>query len=201
MKHIKKFSIIECKGTSYQIGQQWGEACRENIRYSFDFNIGTIANGYKTPRANVIAVANKYLPKVKEFDPQYIELVKGLAEGADLTFDEVFALRCTLELSLYYNQLTGLCSSFAATGESTQGGKTLLGQNIDWLPGYPIDLLKIYPENGPNQLSLSLGGIVEYTLNSAGFGMCANSLLTSMENFRLNIPIACYLPKLCAKII
>ena len=100
-----------------------------------------------------------------------------------------------MELGPYYPRLSGLCTSFAARGKATRGGKTILGQNIDWYPGFPIDLLKITHEDGLTQLTISLGGFAEYTLNSAGLGICANSTLTPADNFQLNIPVACYLPK------
>lgn len=31
MKNAKKFKMVECQGTHYEIGQQWGEGCKDNI--------------------------------------------------------------------------------------------------------------------------------------------------------------------------
>jgi isopenicillin-N N-acyltransferase-like protein len=195
MKEAKRFNVIECQGTPYEIGQQYGEGCRDSLQKSLEINFGLLCGGYNISRGELTATAAKYLPNVTNFDPDLIEFIKGQAEGAGLNFAEAFALRCTLEIGPYYPQLSALCTSFAATGEATADGQTILGQNIDWYPGFPIDLLRIKQADGLVQLVLSLGGFAEYTLSSAGFGMCANSTLTPPDNYRLHLPLACYLPK------
>ncbi|MBM7856087.1 isopenicillin-N N-acyltransferase-like protein [Desulfohalotomaculum tongense] len=195
MKKAKAFKIIECKGTAYEIGRQYGEACKDNILKSLEMNLEGIIHRCSTSKEEIIANANKFLPLVKNFDPQLIEFLKGESEGAGISFEEAFYLRSSFEVGLFYGKISGLCTSFAITGAATKNGKTMLGQNIDWTPGFPMDLLKIRYANGLEQLALSLGGVLEYTLNSAGLGMCANMTLTPMENYQLNIPIGCYLPK------
>ncbi|MTI84316.1 MAG: hypothetical protein FH756_10505 [Firmicutes bacterium] len=195
MKEAKEFKVIECKGSPYEIGRQHGAACRENILKSLEMNFGALIHGQKATKEDVINNALKFLPNVKSFDPAIIEMVNGQADGAGISFEEAFSLKCMLELGLYYNQIIGLCTSFAATGEATADGKTILGQNIDWMAGFPMDLLKFEHKNGQKQLILSLGGIAEYTLSSAGFGICANSVFNPVEDYYIGIPLGCYLPK------
>lgn len=31
MKNAKEFKLIECRGTPYEIGRQWGEGCKDSI--------------------------------------------------------------------------------------------------------------------------------------------------------------------------
>ncbi|NLK52496.1 MAG: hypothetical protein GX295_08650 [Syntrophomonadaceae bacterium] len=195
MKKAEAFKVIECRGNSYEIGLQSGEGCRENIRQAMEMTFGGLAYAHSTTKDQIIEKALLFLPKVKDFDPELVELLRGQAEGAGLTFEEVFALKCGFDLGAYYKQIAGLCTSFAATGAATASGKTLLGQNIDWFPGSPMDLLKIVHSDGVTQLSLVLWGIVEYTLSSSGFGMCANGTWVVAENCLLNLPVGCYLPK------
>lgn len=195
MNSKRELRVIECSGTPYEIGLQYGEGCRDSILKSLEINFGILTSGYKISQEQLVDTAKKYLPLVESFDPELIEMIKGQAEGAGISFEQAFALRCTLELGPYYPKLSGLCTSFAARGKATRDGKTILGQNIDWYPGFPVDLLKVTHEDGLTQLTISLGGFAECTLSSAGFGICANSTLTPPENFHLNIPLACYLPK------
>ncbi|MGB4701140.1 MAG: C45 family peptidase, partial [Syntrophomonadaceae bacterium] len=192
MNSKRELRVIECSGTPYEIGLQYGEGCRDSILKSLEINFGILTSGYKISQEQLVDTAKKYLPLVESFDPELIEMIKGQAEGAGISFEQAFALRCTLELGPYYPKLSGLCTSFAARGKATRDGKTILGQNIDWYPGFPVDLLKVTHEDGLTQLTISLGGFAEYTLSSAGFGICANSTLTPPENFHLNIPLACY---------
>lgn len=197
MKEKKRFTIIDCSGASYQIGLQYGQACRENIIRSIRMNVGGAVYNGRVGKDEILANAEQFLPTVKKFDPYLIEMLEGMAEGAGVLPAEVFALRCMLEVDSYYNSIAGFCTSFAAAGKATADGKTILGQNIDSFPGTPLDLLRIRHSDGLEQLTLSLGGVLEYTLSSAGFGICANSLLTPVEkeNYTRVIPAACYLPR------
>lgn len=193
MKKAKEFKVIECSGTPYEIGRQWGEGCRENFVKSLELNFGAMGFGYKAAKEEVISNARKYIHIVKKYDPDLIDLLKGQSEAAGVSFEEVFTLRCIFEFIIYYNQIRGMCTSFAATGEATKDGKTLLGQNIDWMPGMPLDLLKIRYNDGSSQIALSLGHSIEYILSSHSFGICANA--TFGQDYSMNIPVGCYLPK------
>lgn len=195
MKQAKCFKVIECSGSPYEIGAQTGDACRENILKALDISIGGLSYVSNISKENILANAMKYFPRVKSFDPDLIAMLQGQADGAGISFEEAFALKCGFDLGAYCNNLSGLCTSFAVTGQASKNGKTLLGQNIDWFPGCPMDLVKIVHADGFQQLSLILWGVVEYTLNSAGFGICANGTWAAAENFMLNIPVGCYLPK------
>ncbi|UNC91329.1 C45 family autoproteolytic acyltransferase/hydolase [Candidatus Contubernalis alkaliaceticus] len=193
MKQEKSFKVIECSGTPYEIGQQYGEACRDNIKKSLEMNLYGLSAFYNASRQDVTANTSKFLPRVRDFDPYLIEMLKGQAKGAGLNFEEVFSLRCMSELLIYYNQISALCTSFAASGKAVEDGKTMLGQTIDWTPDTPLDLLRIRHADGLVQLSLVIGSFVEYTISSTGFGMCANA--TFGMDYSFNIPLGCYLPK------
>ena len=78
-------------------------------------------------------------------------------------------------------------------GKATKDGKTILGQNIDWYPGFRRPL-KIKRNDGITQLTLSLGICRVYLKLRRIWYVCQlNDDLT--DGFRLNIPLACYLPK------
>jgi len=191
----KEFKIIECSGTPYEIGKQYGATCKESIHKSIAMHLGAFKYVYNASKGQIIANAKKFIPSVEKFDPDLIEMLKGQAEGAGVSFDEVFALRCMIEFGEYYNQITALCTSFIATGRATKEGKTIIGQNIDWSPDFPMDLLKIKHANGLEQLTLAFGGVLEWTLSSAGLGMVMNLVLSPPEDQRLNVPCGCIIPK------
>lgn len=195
MKSTKEFEMVECRGTPYEIGLQCGKGCKQNISKAMELTFGGLSFLNNTTKEIIIANTMKLLPNVKEFDPDLIDMLKGQADGASLSFEEVFTLKCGYDLGAYYSKLSGLCTSFAVTGNATRDGKTLLGQNIDWFPGTPMDLLKITYADGSEQLSLVLWGIVEYTLNSNGFGICANGTWAAEEKYLFNIPVGCYISK------
>src|SRR4030042_5903695 len=98
MKEKKEFKIIECSGSFYEIGKQYGIACRDNLVSSINSVFRDIGMFQKASKEDIIVTAKKYLPLVERFDPELLEMLKGQADGAGVTFDEVFTLRCKLEL-------------------------------------------------------------------------------------------------------
>jgi len=188
VKERKKLEIIECQGTSYEVGKQYGTACKEDIRRSAYDLISNIMKMHQVSREDVLHNARKYLPKLEEFDPEGLEFLRGQAEGAGLLFDEVLALKSRFELGIYYRSVAGLCTSFAATGTATKDGKTIVGENFDLTVGMPVNLLKIKYQNGLEQLSLIFGGSCELTLNSAGIGMALNVMFSPPHEQQLCVP-------------
>lgn len=195
MKEKKEFKVVECAGTPYEIGMQYGKACKDSILKSIENHLGGFGMVYNASKAQIIANTQKFLPLVREFDPVLIETLKGQAEGSGTTFEEAFALRCMMELGEYYNQITALCTSFAATGDATVDGKTIIGQNIDWTPAFPMDLLHVKHSDGLEQLTLAFGGVLEWTLSSNGIGIAMNLILSPPAEQKLNIPCGCVIPK------
>ncbi len=197
MKERKEYKLIECSGSFYEIGRQYGEYCRDSLIGSIDSLFSDISMFQKTGKEDIIANARKYLPLVESFDPELIETLKGQADGAGVSFDEVFALRCRLEVGMYYQRIAALCTSFIATGNATRGGKTIIGQTYDLNPGISIDLVKTKFPDGLEQLSLVFagGGVGELSLTTAGLGMVLNVMLSPAEQQTLNVPCACVIPK------
>lgn len=194
MKSAREFKLIECSGTPYEIGRQWGEGCKESLLKASENAFNGMSLMYQATREEVMARAMKFVPLVQEFDPYLVEIMHGQADATGLSFEEIFTQKCMNELTFYYNgKIIGLCTSFAATGTATKDGKTILGQNIDWLVGSPIDLLKINHPNGLVQFILSFANSSEWTFSSAGFGICVNGTLG--QDYSFNIPLACYLPR------
>jgi isopenicillin-N N-acyltransferase-like protein len=197
MKEKKRFKVIECGGGFYEIGRQYGASCQDSLVSSIDSLFRDIGAFQTVDKERIIQNARKYLPLVENFDPDLIEMLKGQADGARVTFDEIFALRCKFELGMYYRRVMALCTSFAVTGNATRGGKTIIGQTYDLTPGISIDLVKTRFVDGMEQLSMVFagGGAGELPLNSAGLGMALNVMLSPSEVQLLNVPCACVIPK------
>jgi len=195
VKQSRRFNVIECSGSNYDIGVQMGKGCRGNITSALEMTINGLGMVHHASKDDVIVNAMKFLPQIQAFDPGLIDRLRGLAEGAGISFEEAVTLQCSYDLGGYYGQLSSMCTSFAVTGRATAGGQTLLGQTIDWFPGCPMDLIKVVQPDGVKRLSLILWGVVEYTLNSNGFGMCANGTWAAVEKYLFNLPVSVYLQK------
>ncbi|MBI5593276.1 MAG: hypothetical protein HY881_22675 [Deltaproteobacteria bacterium] len=189
--------MIQCSGTAYEIGLQYGIAARENIHKAMDLLIaGLQMSPFRADRRDgVVACSKKYLANVRAFDPTGIDRVQGMADGAGIDFDEAFAIHCYTEITINYPYLAGMCTSFAATGSATKNGITMIGQNIDWHPDTPLDLLRIRHSDGLVQMAITFFGTPCYSLTSAGIGNCANLTISPMGPVTNHIPLAFYLFK------
>ena len=65
----------------------------------------------------------------------------------------------------------------------------MIGQNIDWHPDAPIDLLHIKHRDGLEQLAICFLGNCTYYLNSAGIGNCSNLTISPMGPITMHIPL------------
>ncbi len=81
LKQKKRLKVIECSGTDFEIGRQYGEAAKENIIKSIDALMGRVKTFHKTSKEEVLMNTRKYLPEVESFDPNLIETLRGWTSG------------------------------------------------------------------------------------------------------------------------
>ncbi len=199
MNQSKVLNVIECTGTPYEIGLQYGKASEAMLRRSLamclktltDFSKATLNAELSTDE--ILSTAGNFLAMAEDFDPELIEFVKGEAEGAGMSFREAFYLRCAYDMLLCYGKMSSMCTSFAATGSATRNGKTIVGRNIDFSGDWPFELLKIRHADGMEQLALCFGGVEWEVLNSNGFCNSMNGIFNL--DYRLNLPYGCYMFK------
>lgn len=192
--------VVELSGSYYEIGNGWGAVFKGEMEAVAQIELGMLTRFFGIDIVAVVELGRKYLPVAKRYDPEFIEVLRGFADGADMDFDTLFAIRTVLEILFYTGRPEGMCTSFAVTGEATQGGQTIIGQNIDWHPDLPMALLRISWPDGVHQLSLSMGGIWEYSLSSyssaSPYGVVATLTATPGEHPNsLNVPISIVMSK------
>lgn len=194
MKKRAVLPIIECSGSEYEIGRQYGEQAQKHLRKAMSLLFNSMKHmHYQADRDAVITASRKYLDNVRAFDPEALKRVKGMADGAEMPFDELFALQCYSELFINYPGLAGMCTSFGVTGPATKGGVTILGQNVDWHPDAVIDLVRIRQVDGNRMFGIFLNGYCAYYLTSNGMGSCANMTLCPSAPVTGHVPFAFYL--------
>jgi isopenicillin-N N-acyltransferase like protein len=192
----KQLRLTECSGTSYEIGRHYGEAAREGIFKGLDLLLAWLGSApyqARVDREAVLSAAAKYLPNVRKHYPEGIDKVRGMAEGAGISFEECFAVCCYTELVVAYPYLAPMCTSFAVSGPATRDGKTIIGQNVDWHPETPLDLVRVRKDDGGEQLSLTFFCTPSITLNSKGVANSANLTISPMGPVTGHVPFAFFL--------
>jgi len=196
MKREILLKPVECGGSPYEIGKLWGEGCRENLQQSLALLYGGLEHGpFHANKGKVWDAALTFLGAVRNFDPYGFEILRGQAEGAGMVLEEALALQCSLEIAFNCGKIVGLCTSFAVAGKATQGGRTILGQNVDWHPASTLDLLRIRHDSGIREFVLCLSGSPFYHLNSAGIGNCANLTLGPLGDMKQQVPLSFYISR------
>lgn len=196
MNTSEGLKVIECSGTAYDIGFQYGKATKDTMRRGLDILVSGLKKSPIKPHVDrnmVLESAKKYLPNAQTFDPEGIDRIRGTADGAGISFDDVFAINCYIELFINYPNLAGMCTSFAVTGPATKNGLTILGQNIDWHPDATLDLMHVRHADGLEQLSITFFGSPCYTLTSAGIGNSTNLTVCPMGPVTRHIPSSFFL--------
>lgn len=57
MNSKRELRVIECSGTPYEIGLQYGEGCRDSILKSLEINFGILTSGYKISQEQLVDTA------------------------------------------------------------------------------------------------------------------------------------------------
>ncbi len=195
MKKSEKMPLIELAGTPSEVGRGWGQALAENMHLGLNRILTLVYDVHKTSRSDSLSFAMKLWPAATQFDPELEPFVRGQAQGAGMSLEEAWAIRCGLELLFMNTNLAAMCTTLAGAGSATPDGQSILGQNIDWFTGTPIALLHIKRSDGLRQLVLPILGLGEYTLNSAGLACCLNGVAAMQPHLRPKIPLAAYLPR------
>ena len=156
--------LIEVSGTHREMGRQIGEARREQVQHSV-VNARTLIdlsyNSLELTWDGALIQARKYLPFAEERYPQYVEEWRGIAEGANVLFDEIVTLNVMEAVTTDALHLTR-CTSFSVNEERTADGHVLAAHNEDWIPEDENDVYVVLakPKKEPPFLSMTYGGLL-----------------------------------------
>jgi len=173
--------IVYVRGSNRQMGQQIGEACKEQIRHSIENAHTLIDQTYdylELTWEGAQIQASKYMPFAQERYPQYVDEIQGMAEGAQVSFDDLAVVNAMEGVSMDALHLTK-CTSFAVNEERTTDEHVLVAHNEDWLPEDEPDVYVVHatPENEPPYIAMTYGGLLaNIGFNAAGIAQCCDTV-------------------------
>ena len=161
--------VLRVSGTNYEIGFQVGQHFKERIKNTLDyspiFKVNKIWDKKNPERLKKVKkISEKYFP-------QYMEELRGYAEGSGIEFHDIFI----------HNYSHMPRANDCSTGIFKYENKTLIAHNEDAHPiiGKNAYFLFEKLENGPSFLVYSYPGIlpgVAFGFNSNGIFFCCNAL-------------------------
>jgi isopenicillin-N N-acyltransferase like protein len=183
--------LIEVSGTHREMGRQIGEAVREQVEHSIanaHILIDAAYNMLELTWQGAQNQSRKYLPFAEERYPQYVEEMRGIAEGANVEFEDIATLNAMEAVTTDALHLTR-CTSMAVNEERTADGHVLIAHTEDWIPEDENDVFVISarPDNEPPFLAMTYGGLLPNVgFNACGIAQLINSVYPS--DSRVGIP-------------
>jgi isopenicillin-N N-acyltransferase like protein len=188
---IRRILCVRVAGSHREIGRQIGEACPDQIRHSILNARNLITNAYSDLQLTwegARTQARKYLPFAQERFPQYVDEIMGMAEGAEVSFDDVMVVNAMEAVTMDALHLTK-CTSMAVNEDRTADGHVLIVHNEDWLPEDEQDVYLVHasPEGEPTFLAMTYGGLLpNIGFNEKGIAQCCDSVYPT--DSRIGIP-------------
>ncbi|KAI0515135.1 peptidase C45 acyl-coenzyme A:6-aminopenicillanic acid acyl-transferase-like protein [Xylaria bambusicola] len=181
---------IKCTGTPYDIGVAHGVYAREKIAGSMEFYTRLFQRSCSLAWPEVLQEAAKYVEPLERIAPRHLEEIRGIAEGAGLTFLDILALNIRSEITFGLftdvaagnNSLASVPSDGCTSlGWLTASGPSFLAQNWDWEVEQTPNLLVCHVSQPgtdiPNFSMVTEAGIIgKIGLNAAGVGCCLNAI-------------------------
>ena len=182
------FPIVVASGSPYEIGLAHGKGAKTQIKISIDTYKTMFWDYSQIKWDDACKYAMTFVPTINEYDPDYMEEIKGIAEGSGFKVEEILALNVRSEIVLQGDQInsgnTDGCTSFVFTPCMTETRTTLLGQNWDWKMTEQAGciVMHIKQQKKPDITMVTEAGIIgKIGYNSAGVGVALNALSSSVK--------------------
>lgn len=172
MPSAHRYIEIEVSGAPREMGRQLGEAAGEQIRGFCEIALERVNRTVKIRRESALAVARESIPFAEQYAPEMVEELRGTAEAARVSLDELMLLQVR-------NQLKDDSGCTSLSLGQPYCHRKILAQNWDADPALdPFTIvLTRRPEGKPALMNITQAGLIAYIgFNSAGIGVCANTL-------------------------
>ncbi len=169
---------MEVKGGPRERGRQQGEAARAQILRALTLYQDVLPRAIRSTWAEGMLEARKFLPYAEQAFPQFVDEIRGIAEGARIPFEEAWTLNCYEGLPESRQQVWG-CTSIAVRDDYTADGHVLLAHNEDWISVDKdnVYLVRCEPDDGPPFVGITYGPLlVNIGLNAEGIGIAIDSV-------------------------
>lgn len=173
--------LVRVSGTHREMGRQIGEACRRQVQHGIENARVLIADAYQQLELTWDGAqiqARKYIPFAQERYAQYVDELLGIAEGANVPFDDLAVVNAMEAVAMDALHLTR-CTSMAVNQERTADGHVLMAHNEDWVPEDEDDVFIIHatPKEEPPFLAMTYGGLLpNIGFNAHGIAQMCDSV-------------------------
>lgn len=196
---MQTFPHVRVEGGHRERGRQYGEQSRDRVRRSIEAYDDVFSHYAGWRWSDARDEARRYIEPIERFDARYLEEMRGIGEGAGVTFEDILGINVRTEVMFAAkarraaaegNPVDG-CSAFAVLPVASATGHTLIGQNWDWLlhSFETVVVLEATQDEGPDFVTIVEAGLLAKTgMNSSGIGLTTNALVTDRDEGAPGIP-------------
>ncbi|MFM0593624.1 C45 family autoproteolytic acyltransferase/hydolase [Paraburkholderia dilworthii] len=198
-QQFSQFPFISVSGKPYERGVQYGRAAAARVRLSASRYGQTLRNlGYS--EASQTALIRSLEQVIGEFQPAYLDEMRGIAEGADVPFEDIVMInartevlaKARTEMALQADDEDG-CTGVLVLPSRSSNGQLIHAQNWDWKADC-VDtgiVLRVRNDDGPDFLTfVEAGGLARSGLNAAGVSITANYLESERDFMQMGVPLS-----------
>ncbi|WP_171962041.1 C45 family autoproteolytic acyltransferase/hydolase [Bordetella trematum] len=194
------FPLVEVNGSPYERGRQHGEKAAARVKRSAAIYARAL-DGFGFPAARLAALIEDFRYQVEAFEPDYLQEMQGIADGAGIPFADVLMINARSEIvtqarlqhqAALQPPPADACTSAAILPARSANGHLLQGQNWD----NRLDcaetaiVLRILREDGPDVMTfVEAGGLARYGMNSAGLVLNGNGLSCGRDFQQTGVPL------------
>lgn len=195
------FPLIEVSGSPMERGRQYGQQARERIHKGIA-HYGSQLRRLGLDGPQVGELVQLYLPIIEGFDEGYVPEMRGIAEGAGASFEDIVLLNARTEILKLAEKPelrarlaaeTEGCTAVAIMPGAAAGGALIHAQNWDWKAECveTAVVLRIRRDDGPDIMTFTeAGGLARSGMNSAGIAITANYLQSDRDYRNVGVPLA-----------
>jgi len=188
----KPIPVIKVSGTHREVGQQIGEKMKPRLQRIIPRLRAHLPPGVEWK--DMLLKGRLCLAHSRAVYPQFVEELEGIAEAAELSFEEAFLAICEelWEPAAWHADFSTLakgCTDFAARGQATINGATLVAHTNDLPSEAEEDLviLRVQAGDEPEFLGVAVAGLgFSAGFNAAGISMTGNAV--SCSDIRPGVP-------------
>lgn len=189
---MSSLPIIALNGNAFERGRIHGTALSESIAANIDLYFTRMHDDAGLSDADIKQRCGAYLEVFTALDPQYRQIMDGIAEGSKQSIMDITMLNARFELLYSAWSTSGTpvdveeCTAFGARRDITQNNQLLIGQNWDWFPGVQGALL-VWANNDTTIIGYTEAGIAgaKIGINSHGMGLCVNGLSSNFDDWTI----------------
>lgn len=134
---VQSLPIVYCKGSHYDVGFSIGHTFAKRITDWFDDPVSPLQvfrKFYKDPEGH--GIVQKYMETGEKYFPDYVQEIRGIADGSEAEFEDVFLTNLWCEIFFAHKELKdGILEKDSAEGCTSvyvnKEGMRIIGHNED----------------------------------------------------------------------